>query len=157
MARPILLPLSEKYIQRFFARTVAQSDECWIWQFSKDKDGYGQFCVCGSQRKAHRISWLIHRGEIPAGMHVLHNCPNGDNRACVNPAHLWLGTHEENVADMNSKGRGAYKLTVSQVKQAKKERKKYGWPYTYLGKKYKVTSSAIRRAIVGESLPRKFT
>jgi hypothetical protein len=54
---------------------------------------------------AHRFAWEIAKGPIPDGLGVLHNCPGGDNPACVNVAHLWLGTQAENMADMAAKGR----------------------------------------------------
>lgn len=53
---------------------------------------------------SNRASWILHFGEIPDGLHVLHDCPGGDNKACVNPAHLWLGTHHENILDASRKG-----------------------------------------------------
>jgi hypothetical protein len=55
--------------------------------------------------RANRMSWILAHGDIQTGLNVLHNCPGGDNRLCVNPAHLWLGTHKENTADARQKGR----------------------------------------------------
>lgn len=68
-----------------------------------DRDGYGQFKALG-QHRAHRVSWLLNKGEISGNLHVLHKC---DNRLCVNPAHLFLGTNHDNVKDMWSKGRAS--------------------------------------------------
>ena len=80
-----------------------QTDEkgCWLWIGGTNQDGYGAFARYGEKR-AHRVSWVMHRGPIPAGMHVLHTC---DVPGCVNPDHLFLGTHQDNMADLRSKGR----------------------------------------------------
>ena len=76
---------------------------CWLWTASLDNHGYGQFCFNRKPVKAHRVSWELHRGPIPKGLCVLHKC---DVRTCINPAHLFVGTRADNVADMIAKGRG---------------------------------------------------
>lgn len=94
--------------QRFWAK-VNKTDGCWIWMASKRNKGYGAFGYTKDgatiQGRAHRYSWEIHNGEIPEGLCVLHNCPSGDNPACVNPSHLFLGTKAENNQDTINKGR----------------------------------------------------
>jgi hypothetical protein len=79
--------------------------ECWIWDGAKGNSGYGNFWIDKQTKKAHRVAYMFCIGDILEGMDVLHNCPNGDNPSCVNPAHLWLGTAKDNVQDMLSKGR----------------------------------------------------
>ena len=94
--------------QRFWAK-VRKTASCWIWTASKRNKGYGAFAYTRDGKmihdRAHRYSWEIHNRPIPDGLFVLHNCPGGDNPACVNPAHLFLGTKAVNNADTIAKGR----------------------------------------------------
>lgn len=76
---------------------------CWNWKTYIGKNGYGQFILNPKKVSAHRASWIIHKGEIPQGLFILHKC---DNKKCVNPNHLFLGTQLENIRDAYSKGRG---------------------------------------------------
>lgn len=76
--------------------------KCWLWTGSSRAQGHGYFWYDGVVGCAHRFSWLASGGEIPDGLHVLHKCDNG---RCVNPDHLFLGTHDDNMQDMIRKGR----------------------------------------------------
>jgi hypothetical protein len=105
-------------LARFWA-AVQRPDAkaCWVWTGSTNSRGYGLFLLIGRTRvRAHRLTWLLSRGEIPAGMEVCHSC---DNTLCVNPDHLFLGTHRDNHLDSVRKGRkrawGLQKLNAAQV------------------------------------------
>jgi hypothetical protein len=86
---------------KFWAK-VQKSDNCWEWQGDKDRDGYGVISWLKRPVRVHRLAWLLLRGAIPENLCVLHHC---DNPVCVNPEHLFLGTHRDNNLDMRAKGR----------------------------------------------------
>jgi|SaaInlLV_10m_DNA_3_1039740.scaffolds.fasta_scaffold19136_2 hypothetical protein len=75
---------------------------CWLWVGSKYKNGYGWLKVFGKSVSTHRYSYEIHNGYIPKGMEVMHSC---DVRNCINPDHLSLGTHAENMRQASERGR----------------------------------------------------
>lgn len=77
--------------------------KCWEWTGAEFKGaGYGQIQVEGTPKRTHRVAWALSNGPIPKGLLVLHKC---DNRRCIRPDHLFLGTQKDNVDDMVSKGR----------------------------------------------------
>jgi hypothetical protein len=101
-----MTPMSEKDALRFWGYVDRRDEGCWNWLSWTMTVGYGCFLIGGRKGKkygAHRLSYEMHNGPIPKGKLVLHSC---DNRLCVRPDHLRVGTHKENTQDMISKGRG---------------------------------------------------
>lgn len=101
-------------------------DACWLWTGATNNDGYGNITWLGRADKAHRVSYRLAFGDIPEHLIVMHSC---DTRNCVNPAHLSLGTHQDNSDDKITKGRTAWargesngfsKLTQSQVDEIRR-------------------------------------
>lgn len=96
-------------IDRFWSKVEISEDKdaCWIWKAGLSNKGYGSFNFQKKMTSAHRVAYQLTHGEIPEGLCVLHNCPGGDNPACCNPNHLFLGTQLDNIRDMVQKGRQA--------------------------------------------------
>lgn len=89
--------------ERFFSKVEKRRSGCWEWTACHLPNGYGAFQLNGKEG-AHRVSWRIHFGDIPSGLFVCHRC---DNKRCVNPEHLFLGSPSDNMVDKVSKGRQA--------------------------------------------------
>lgn len=117
MARRIFEKLPARV--RFWQHVQPGSpDECWLWNNGATPNEYGQlYNAKGPKIRSHRLSFEMHHGPIPKGMHVCHRC---DVKACVNPAHLFVGTQQDNMRDMHAKGRGYIPPT--------KDHCKYGHP-----------------------------
>lgn len=105
--RAAAVPLAD----RFWGYVDKTAGGCWLWTGHKHPRGYGVIGSGPPDKKllrAHRVSWTMLRGLIPDGLEICHNCPDGDNPGCVNPDHLFLGTHQENMHDASMKGRMAW-------------------------------------------------
>lgn len=101
----------KKLAPRFWSKVLKSSeDECWLWQAAKDRDGYGVFGLSAKVKsiRAHRMAYMLAKGD-PKMLLVLHTC---DTPACVNPAHLFLGTVATNMQDKVAKGRHVSGMAV---------------------------------------------
>lgn len=143
-------PLADRFWEK-----VDQSsgpDACWLWKHGRDHDGYGDFQTHNNPAHrssgAHRVAWELTHGPIPAGLQVCHHC---DVRACCNPAHLFLGTMQDNTADKVAKGRHVghgYKLTADQVRVIR-ACCLAGEAYSTLAGEFGVTATMIRSIAKG--------
>lgn len=96
--------LTLDHLARFWSR-VERTQTCWLWNGTKVGAGYGVFSVGGSYQMAHRFAFALWHGDIPKGNECCHRC---DVPNCVNPEHLFLGTHTDNMRDCESKGRNPH-------------------------------------------------
>lgn len=140
-----------------FWKKVKLTDGCWEWQSTKIRCGYGYHRESNKYHLAHRFAFELWNGEIPEGMNVLHKC---DNRACVNPDHLFLGTQQDNILDMIGKKRNGHpagekhwcsKLTEKDVNDIRTKYIPRKCSMMMLAKEYGTSKSSIRDILNGNS------
>lgn len=145
-------------LERFWAKVDKRGpDECWLWTASADRDGYGRIGAGGAgapMMRAHRLSWELRHGLVPAGSLVCHRC---DNPPCCNPAHLFVGTVTDNNRDRGRKGRSRDQLgeknemavlCADDVRQIRVLRASHGWSLARLGALFGVTGGAVRKIVL---------
>lgn len=146
----------DRFTENFIKDRVNINEKgCWIWKCAKHKQGYGNIRFNEKTCLAHRVSWIIFKGEIPEGIKVCHYC---DEPSCVNPAHLFLGTQFDNVTDCINKGRFTRnipktrrnKLNWFQVQEIKKLHSK-GMKRKELEIKFQVGQTCIAKILTGKS------
>ncbi|HEX5017672.1 MAG TPA: HNH endonuclease [Actinomycetes bacterium] len=156
--------MDEKVVARFWAKVnkdgpvpahMPHLGRCWVWTAAQNGHGYGQLTVKlirKSPIKAHHMVLLLERGMDIGGLYALHHC---DNRLCVNPDHIFLGTHQDNMDDMVSKGRDRKalgelssnaKLTAEDVAEIRRGRSS-GETVVSLARRFSVSEVAIRDII----------
>jgi hypothetical protein len=137
---------TERQLRGFWSKVEKRGpDECWQWLAYSDR-GYGLFYIGRRLHKAHRISYAIHNGSLPADLMVRHRC---DNRGCVNPKHLEIGTHADNMRDAAERDRtahgtrnGSAKLTDANV-VAIRQRLAAGERQSYLAAEFGIAKSTM--------------
>jgi hypothetical protein len=144
-----------KTLEERFWKYAKKTDDCWLWTGAPTEEGYGYLRIRNKAIYAHRLSWQLFRGPIPAGLCVLHSC---DNPPCTNPDHLFLGTRKDNARDMRNKGRhpdqygeksSRAKLTIAQVIELRNLRES-GMSYRKLGKMFGIAAPNAWRIVKRE-------
>ena len=136
--------MDEAFLKRFWSKVDRRGpNECWPW-LASTKTGYGQIWIGEKYARAHRISFSIANGPILDGRQVCHSC---DNKLCVNPKHLWLGSAADNAIDRHKKGRsakgenhGKRKLTAAAVYDIRNN----GAPTHELVRRYGISRSVVK-------------
>lgn len=148
-------------IKRFFSKVLMDDGEkCWEWQAHKNRFGYGRFDLRGKdgkwfKRVAHRVAYELFFGDVPDGFELMHKC---DNPSCVNPNHLLVGTHSQNMQDCAKKGRNVIfcgennhnsKLSLGDVMEIRKLWSSGEYSKRELGEKFGVSPTQISNVVLG--------
>lgn len=128
--------MSRKATKESFEQMFRVTPGCWIWEKHKNEHGYGRVRFQGVLWLANRLAYTLYVGPIPHGMCVLHKC---DNPACVNPDHLFLGTHKDNMTDRKLKERFYSTLTSEDVLKIREDNR----PQHEIAKAYGVVQATI--------------
>ena len=139
-------------MERFYAKTKRNTvNGCLEWTAALDGCGYGRININGVNQKASRVAWFLAHGEWPGDLHVCHTC---DNRLCVEPDHLFLGTAKDNNDDKIAKGRHGMSWRTAQKRKFSKEqvleirkRASEGSSCSSLAREYSVAVSTIQRMV----------
>jgi hypothetical protein len=144
-----------------FWEKVERTESCWLWKAARGRAGYGRLTKGGRSEGwyiASRLAWELTYGPIPDGMHVLHNCPGGDNPTCVNPAHLRLGTDTDNSHDMVAKDRhtrgersASAKLTDATVLEIRQRWQAENVTQRQLCSDYGISAAAMSMLLAGKT------
>jgi len=141
--------------EKFLAKVAPRADGCWLWTGLIRPDGYGAARFEGREQGAHRVAWKLFRGKVAPGLAVCHRC---DVRACVNPAHLFLGTPAENARDMRAKRRdrrgekhGSAKLKHAQVRRIKTMLAEDRMYMSEIAREFGVSETTIRAIKTGRT------
>ena len=139
-------------LTRFWGLVAKAGDhDCWLWQGSKLHYGHGRFAIGGRKYvRAHRMAYELTYGPVASDIMVCHRC---DVPACVNPAHLFLGTNADNMRDASLKGRMHGKLTPDAVCALREEWNSSNLTAKQLGRKYGVTGSQVSLIARGKKHP----
>jgi hypothetical protein len=144
--------------ERFWNKVdIGSYDECWEWQAGLYPDGYGKFRTGSKMERAHRIVYEMNIGKIPEGLLVIHSC---DNRKCVNPGHLRVGTMKDNARDCKERGRmirvygercSATKLSAASVAAIREMHAMGGVARKALAQWFNITCQQVGQLILGKS------
>lgn len=148
-----------------FWRMIEKTETCWLWTGAKKEWGHGVMNSGGRNGKSirvHRLSWEMHNGVIPEGLFVCHRC---DVPNCVNPDHLFVGSHQDNMTDCKNKGRydrvkrpkgerhGMAKLSAKQAQSLRDDYDTGSFTLHQLGAKYGISHAQAQR--IGKRLAHK--
>ncbi|MDE2097976.1 MAG: HNH endonuclease [Patescibacteria group bacterium] len=156
LSKPERVALFWSHVNKDGPASTVELGACWVWTGGMMASGYGRFWWNGHDRPSNRVAWEINHGEGPGDMHVLHRC---DNRKCVRPDHLFLGTNLDNVRDMLDKGRhwsgkgeanGRARLRSVDI-PILRAKHAAGQSIRSLAKSYGMSRTTIQRAINGQT------